>query len=178
MKEKILRTSIILDLPCDEVFAFFAAAENLQRITPPELDFHIITPTPIDIQKGTLIDYKIKMNGLQIRWQTLISLWNPPHEFVDEQLKGPYKQWIHRHTFQDIGDGQTRMYDEVRYRLPLEPLGNIAHPFIRNRLKRIFTFRQKTVREILLPSVEDKNFIPVVEFLSGNADGSSASEIR
>ena len=169
MSERILRTSIILDLPRDKVFEFFAAAQNLQRITPPELDFHIITPT--EIREGTLIDYKLKLDGIPMYWRSLISHWNPPIEFVDEQLKGPYARWTHRHTFTDLGDGRTQMNDEVRYRLPFAPFGEIAHPIIKRQLKRIFTFRQNTIREILLPSLvqqelaDGKRFVPVVEFL-------------
>lgn len=83
-------------------------------------------------------------------WRTEISVWNPPHEFVDRQLKGPYKQWIHRHTFKDLGDGKTQIEDEVKYRLPLEPFGDIMHFLIRRELEYIFNFRQKAVAEILL----------------------------
>ncbi len=149
MSEHILTRKLTLDLPINKVFDFFADAGNLERITPPELNFIIITPQPIDIKKGALIDYRLKLRSLPVTWKTVISEWNPPHVFVDEALKSPYKQWIHRHTFTEISENQTLIEDEVKYRLPLEPFGNFAHWFIRRELDYIFDYRQKAVREIL-----------------------------
>ncbi len=96
-----------------------------------------------------LIDYKLKMRGIPLTWQTLISVWNPPCLFVDEALKSPYKQWIHKHTFTELEENKTLIEDEVKYRLPFEPLGDLGHWFVRRELKYIFDFRQKAVAEIL-----------------------------
>ncbi len=149
MAEHKLTRELTLDLPIARVFDFFADAGNLERITPPELNFNIITPRPIDIKQGTLIDYKLKMRGIPMKWRTEISVWEPPFRFVDQQLRGPYSQWIHTHTFTEISPSQTLMEDEVRYRLPFEPLGDIAHFFVKSELAYIFDYRQKVVAEML-----------------------------
>lgn len=149
MSEHILKRSLTLDRPREEVFAFFADAGNLERITPPELKFHIATPQPIAIQKGALIDYELRMRGIPISWQTEIAHWEPPSMFVDQQLRGPYRQWVHTHTFTDLGPEQTLIEDEVRYRLPLEPLGDLAHFLVRRELEYIFDYRQKAVADLL-----------------------------
>ena len=149
MAEHILHREQIIKSSRDEVFAFFADAGNLERITPPELNFKILSPQPIDIKKGALIDYKLKLRGIPLTWRTEISEWRPPFEFVDRALKSPYKQWIHRHTFTEIEENKTLIEDEVRYRLPLEPFGDLAHFFVRRELNYIFDFRQKAVAEIL-----------------------------
>lgn len=149
MAEHILTRKLTLNLPIKKVFDFFADAGNLERITPPELNFKIITPQPIDIRKGALIDYQLKLRGLPLTWKTEISVWNPPFEFIDRALKSPYRQWIHRHTFSEIEKNKTLIEDEVRYRLPLEPFGDLAHFFVRKELNYIFDFRQKSVAEIL-----------------------------
>jgi ligand-binding SRPBCC domain-containing protein len=148
MAEHILTRSLTIDLPREKVFEFFADAGNLERITPPQLNFHIITPQPIDIKKGTLIDYKLRLRGLPMKWRTEISVWEPPFRFVDRQLRGPYSQWIHTHTFTELGPEKTLIEDEVRYRLPFEPLGDIAHFFVRKELDHIFDFRTRAVKEI------------------------------
>jgi len=150
MAEHILTRKLTLNLPIEKVFNFFADAGNLERITPSELNFRIVTAQPIDIKKGTLIDYQLKLRGLSVKWQTIISEWNQPHVFVDTALKSPYKQWIHRHTFTELSKNQTLIEDEVRYRLPLAPLGNLAFWFVRRELNYIFDFRQKAVLEILI----------------------------
>lgn len=160
MAEHILTRNLTLDVPLEEVFDFFADAVNLERITPPELRFHIITPQPIDIKKGTLIDYQLKLRGLPLTWKTVISVWNPPLEFVDEALKSPYKQWIHRHTFTKLEKNKTLIVDEVKYRLPLEPLGDAAHFFVRRELNYIFDYRQKAVTEIFQPKEKREKGLP------------------
>lgn len=151
MAEHILERTQVIDLPIGETFEFFADARNLERITPPELNFRIITPEPIEIAKGTLIDYKLKFRGVPMTWKTLISEWDPPFSFTDEALKSPYSQWIHRHTFRELSDGKTEIRDQVRYRLPLEPIGDIAHWYVKRELRYIFDYRQLAVDEILQP---------------------------
>lgn len=147
--EYILTRRLDVDLPQDEVFEFFADAGNLERITPPQLNFQIITPQPIEMREGALIDYQLKLRGFPVKWRTEITVWNPPYEFVDEQVRGPYRQWIHRHTFTQTGTSETQIEDEVKYRLPFAPFGDLAHFLVKKELDYIFDFRQKTVAEIL-----------------------------
>lgn len=151
MLEHRLRTTLHLPLPRPEVFAFFAEAANLGRITPPELNFTILTPPPIVMGAGTRIDYRLSLFGLPFRWQTLISCWEPPQLFIDEQLAGPYRRWVHRHTFAEDGQGGTLMEDEVLYRLPCAPFGEAAYPLVQRQLERIFAYRRQTVVELLCP---------------------------
>lgn len=149
MSTHLIRTSIRLPRPIEEVFAFFADAENLGRITPPELRFRIRTPRPIVIGAGTVIDYTIGLYGLPMRWRTRILDWDPPHRFTDDQVRGPYAEWHHTHSFREDGTGGTHMDDEVRYRLPLGPAGTLVHPLVRLQLRRIFTYRQETIWKLL-----------------------------
>lgn len=148
MAEYVLERRQTIERPREEVFDFFADAGNLERITPPELNFQIITPQPIEIKKGALIDYRLKLRGIPITWKTEITQWNPPFDFVDTALKSPYKQWIHLHRFTVGERGETIMEDIVRYRLPLEPLGDLAHFYVRKELKYIFDYRYKVIEEI------------------------------
>lgn len=149
MLEHTISYSLKLPLPRTEVFAFFADAANLERLTPPELQFSIITELPIVMATGTLIEYRLKLFGVPFTWKTLIAAWSPPDYFIDEQLEGPYRQWIHRHTFTDGPDGSTIIDDEVRFRLPIAPLGEAAYPIVKKQLERIFDYRQEAVKSIL-----------------------------
>lgn len=130
----------------DTVFPFFAAARNLEAITPPWLGFRVVTPEPIAMAPGALIDYRLKLHGIPLRWKTRIAEWEPGQRFVDEQLRGPYALWHHTHEFRPAAGGGTVMRDTVRYALPLGPLGGIAHRvLVRRDLDRIFDFRAAEV---------------------------------
>lgn len=145
---RILEVETFLPLPVDQVFPFFAEAGNLQRITPPELRFHIETPLPVKMKPGTFLDYRLRLAGVPFRWRSRITVWEPPHRFLDEQLSGPYEEWIHLHTFEETPDG-TRVTDRVRYRLPLHPLSLPAAPLVERQLHRIFSYREQAVRELI-----------------------------
>lgn len=151
MTHHTFTTSMSLPLPRDEVFTFFGEAGNLERITPSELRFEILTPQPIAIQAGTLIEYRLHLFGVPFYWKTRIVSWDPPSEFVDEQLSGPYQSFVHTHRFHDRA-GETIIEDIVRYQLPLAPMGELAHPLVRLQLVRIFEHRQAAVRSLLLGS--------------------------
>jgi ligand-binding SRPBCC domain-containing protein len=144
-----LTSTVTLARPIGEVFDFFADAGNLEAITPPELQFQILTPRPIEMRRGQLVEYRMSLYGISFSWLTEISVWEPGTRFVDQQLKGPYRTWIHEHRFESIGPSKTRVSDDVRYSLPFEPLGRIAHPLVRAKLDRIFSFREKRVSVLL-----------------------------
>jgi ligand-binding SRPBCC domain-containing protein len=127
----------------DEVFPFFADAGNLEAITPPWLAFRVITPRPIELRVGALIEYRLTLHRLRINWLTRIEEWEPGERFVDAQLSGPYKLWHHTHEFEPDGEHHTLMRDTVRYALPLAPLSEIAHrAFVARDLRRIFDYRR------------------------------------
>jgi ligand-binding SRPBCC domain-containing protein len=143
MRVRQFQTELWLPLPPEELFPFFADAANLDAITPPWLHFRIVTPRPIAMGEGTLIDYKLRVRGVPLRWRTRISAWQPPHRFVDEQLRGPYRQWIHEHRFEPR-DGGTLARDCVRYAVPFDWL---AHRwFVRPDIERIFRYRREALR--------------------------------
>lgn len=152
MNIHLLQREQRIDLPLDEVFEFFSRPENLARITPPAMRFTILTPLPIAMKPGAVIDYTVRTLGLPVRWTTLIAEYDPPHRFVDIQLKGPYSFWHHTHRFEKADRG-TRIIDEVRYALPFGPLGELARLFIvKGKLEKIFDFRRRVIADLLLPA--------------------------
>ncbi len=149
MRLHVLRREQHLPQPPDESFAFFGDAHNLEDITPPWLGFRVVTPRPIAMHPGTLIEYRLRLHGLPIHWRTRIALWDPPLRFVDVQIDGPYRLWHHTHEFEPDGEG-TRMTDTVRYGLPLGPLGEIARAvLVRRDVEAIFDHRAEAIPALL-----------------------------
>ncbi len=141
-----LRAELWTPRPIDEVFPFFADAANLDSLTPPWLRFEILTPLPIVMRVGTLIDYQLRLRGIPVRWRSEITAWEPPYRFVDEQRRGPYKSWWHQHTFVPA-DGGTLIRDHVRYQSRgwfLEPL--LQRLLVGPDLQRVFSFRADKLR--------------------------------
>lgn len=133
----------------EETFAFFSDPANLQALTPPELDFHILTPLPIEMRAGAEIEYRLRLHGIPLRWRSRIEGWRPGAGFIDMQLHGPYAKWVHEHTF-EANERGTLVGDRVHYRLPLEPLSAPALAwFVRPQLRRIFDFRRDAMRRLL-----------------------------
>jgi len=149
----VLDRSQRLELPAERAFEFFTDAFNLEAITPPWLDFRVVTPRPVEMREGTLIEYRLKLHGVPVRWRTRIVAWDPPVRFVDIQLRGPYALWEHTHTFAPDGEQAVVIRDRVRYALPFGPLGRLIHAaFVRRDLERIFDYRQRAVAERLRPN--------------------------
>ncbi len=137
-------------LPRDSVFRFFADAWNLERITPRLLRFKVLTPGPIQMRLGALIDYRLSLRGVPVRWRTEITAWDPPVHFEDSQLEGPYRQWLHTHRFEEA-DGGTTVRDEVRYRLRgpdlmTRPINSL---FVQPDVSRIFAYRHGALEQAL-----------------------------
>ncbi len=137
-----------LNQPREELFEFFGDATNLEKITPNLLSFKVVTPRPIEMKPGTLIDYKLKVRGIPIRWRTLIATWDRPEKFTDEQLKGPYKRWHHTHIFTEENGG-TRCDDIVEYAPPGGPLAPLINKLVVQKdVEKIFMHRAKVLEEM------------------------------
>ncbi len=150
-----------LDRPLDEVFAFFAEARNLERITPPWLRFEVRTPEPVEMAPGAVIDYRLHLHGVPLGWTSQIEVWEPGRQFVDRALRSPFALWHHRHRFAAAGEG-TIVSDEVHYAPPLGWLGELAHPVLVARdLERIFDHRQQATARILGSGDPDGGGAPV-----------------
>ena len=145
MAEHIIDQSFTIGQSKEDIFEFFASAENLERLTPPWLNFKILSALPIDMAAGTVIEYQIKLHGIPIRWESEITLWDPPHRFCDVQRKGPYRKWVHEHIF-ETSDVGTLVRDRVNY----EVIGGnlINKLFVKKDLDKIFNYRQATLLSI------------------------------
>ena len=146
MRAFTLRNEVWLPRPIDEVFEFFSDAYNLEALTPPILRFEVLTPAPTRMAVGTLIDYKLRLRGIPVRWQSEITVWEPPHRFVDEQRRGPYSMWVHEHTFEKK-DGGTLAKDNVNYAVPGGALVNRL--FVARDVRKIFEYRTERLLEAL-----------------------------
>ncbi len=156
MKIHILERTQILERSLADTFSFFSDAFNLEKITPEFLRFKILTPRPLAMRAGAVIEYSLSLFGIPFKWKTLIEQWEPGVKFVDRQLKGPYALWVHTHSFEAVGTDRTLMKDRVEYQLPLGILGEVAHTlFVRKTLQKIFAHRAEITARLLMPSAQN-----------------------
>jgi ligand-binding SRPBCC domain-containing protein len=149
MRTYLLKRELWIARPRDDVFEFFSNAANLEQLTPPWLNFRMLTPTPLEIKVGARIDYQIRWRVVPIKWRSEIVEWDPPQRFTDLQLQGPYALWRHTHSFYEAHGG-TRVVDKVQYALPLGLIGNVMHELkVRRDLETIFDYRAQRICEIL-----------------------------
>jgi ligand-binding SRPBCC domain-containing protein len=152
MPVHVLRREQRLLRPPEAVFPFFADARNLEAITPPLLRFRLLTPEPVEMGVGTFLQYALRLRGVPVRWDTLIQAWDPPHRFVDVQVRGPYRLWHHTHELVAL-DGGTLMRDTVRYSIGFGALGEVARRAVVARdLDSIFAYRAERVPALLAAS--------------------------
>ena len=145
-RERVLERVQRVEVPAERAFAFYGDAGNLEAMTPPWLRFRVTSAPAGQLHAGALIEYRLKLHGVPVRWRTRIEAWEPPVRFVDVQLRGPYALWEHTHTFEPAGDDAVEIRDRVRYRLPLGPVGDVAHAlFVGRDLQRIFDYRRDAV---------------------------------
>jgi ligand-binding SRPBCC domain-containing protein len=170
----ILEREQIIPLSRTQTFAFFGDALNLEAITPQFLHFRVLTPPPIEMHAGTLLNYRLSLFGIPFHWRTLIESWSPEDSFVDTQLSGPYKLWHHTHTFEALAPDQTVMRDRVLYRLPFSILGQFAHAVMVKRiLNLIFDYRRDMTARLLTPDNPELNKITQTKFSSATPDALS-----
>jgi len=142
----VLHREQIVQRPLEEVFDFFADAHNLEEITPAFLNFRIDAISTPAVTRGTLITYSLRLHGIRLRWVTEIDVWDPPHRFVDVQIKGPYRRWRHLHEFKAVPEG-TLIVDEVCYSLPFGLIGRMSHGLVRRDIEKIFDYRNTAIAQ-------------------------------
>jgi ligand-binding SRPBCC domain-containing protein len=147
VREFSVERTQVVRAPIEQAWDFYASPHNLQAITPPWLFFRI-EEAPAELGAGSLLRYRLRLFGVPVRWLTEIRGWDPPHTFVDVQLRGPYRLWEHTHRLVAV-DGGTEIHDRVRYRVPG---GLLADLVVRRWLKRIFDYRAKRTSELLSTS--------------------------
>lgn len=139
----VYETDVWLPVARDEVFRFFADAANLEALTPGWLKFRLVSPQPIAIAAGTIIDYRLRIHSVPVTWRSEISVWDPPRRFVDEQLRGPYRRWVHTHSF-DEERGGTRVGDHIEF---TTPGGRLVEWLVMRDVRKIFDFRRRVLLE-------------------------------
>ena len=169
MKTYRLTREQFVPLPLEEVFAFFADAHNLERLTPPWLNFEVLTPSPVDMRAGTLIDYRLQLHGIPVRWQSEITVWQPPHRFVDRQVSGPYRLWVHTHQLESLAEG-TLVRDLVDYAVPGGAL--VQRFFVGPDLNRIFDYRARQLDAWVIETMRQREAGAVRQEMAEAAGGS------